>query len=63
MCNLTSFCLETVFVSVQDRCLVYARCTIGLQIILDAPDGTIGDEAQVEARFGLFGDSVNLDAR
>ena len=22
-----------------------------------------GDEAQVEARFGLFGDSANLDAR
>ena len=63
MWNLTSFRLETVLVSVQDRCMVYARCTIGLQIILDAPDGTIGDEAQVEARFGLFGDSVNLDAR
>jgi hypothetical protein len=23
----------------------------------------LGDEAQVEARFGLFGDSVNLDER
>jgi hypothetical protein len=23
----------------------------------------LGDEAQVDARFGLFGDSVNLDAR
>jgi hypothetical protein len=23
----------------------------------------LGDEAQVEARFGLFGDCVNLDAR
>jgi hypothetical protein len=23
----------------------------------------LGDEAQVEAYFGLFGDSVNLDAR
>jgi hypothetical protein len=23
----------------------------------------LGDEAQVEARFGLFGDSANLDAR
>ena len=49
--------------SVQDRCMVYARCTIGLQIILDAPDGTLGDEAQVEARFYPFGDSANLDAR
>jgi len=32
--------LETVLVSVQDRCMVCARCTIGLQIVLDAPDGT-----------------------
>ena len=40
MSNLTSFRLATVLVSVQDRCMVCARCTIGLQIILDAPDGT-----------------------
>ena len=26
--------------SVQDRCMVCARCTIGSEIILDAPDGT-----------------------
>jgi hypothetical protein len=25
--------------------------------------GLLGDEAQVEARFGLFGDSATLDAR
>ena len=49
--------------SVQDRCMVCAGRTIGLEIILDAPDGTTSDEAQVEARFGLFGDSANLDAR
>jgi hypothetical protein len=48
--------------SVQDSCMVCARCTIGLEAILDAPDG-IGDEAQVEPRFGPFRDSANLDAR
>ena len=99
MWNLISFHLKTVLVSVQDRCMVCARCTVGLQIVLDAPDGTprsrglcgtlllsvsrqcwcrckiggrfkldvpkayksfwinsmvpLGDEAQVEARFGL----------
>ena len=56
MWNLTSFHLETLLVSVQDRCMVCARCTIGLLTVLDAPDGTtrsLGDEAQVEARFGL----------
>ena len=40
MWNLTSFRLETVLVSVQDRCTVWAKRTIGLEIILDAPDGT-----------------------
>jgi hypothetical protein len=25
--------------------------------------GLLGDEAQVEARFGLFGDNTTLDAR
>ena len=32
--------LETVIVSVQDRCLVCARRTIGSEIALDATDGT-----------------------
>jgi hypothetical protein len=32
--------LEIVLVSVQDRCTVCAEGTIGLEIILDAPDGT-----------------------
>ena len=49
MWNLASFCLETVLVSVQHWCMVFARRTIGLEIILDAPDRTLGDEAQVKA--------------
>ena len=32
--------LEMVLVLVQDRCTVCARRTIGLDIVLDAPDGT-----------------------
>jgi hypothetical protein len=40
MWNLVSFCLETVLVSVQDRCTVRAEHTIGLEVVLDAPDGT-----------------------
>jgi hypothetical protein len=31
-----------VLVSVHDRCTVYAKCTIGLEIVLDAPDGIPG---------------------
>ena len=32
--------LEMVFVLVQDSCMVCAKCTLGLEIILDTPDGT-----------------------
>ena len=38
--NLPSFHLEIVFVSVQDRSMVCARCTIGSEIVLNAPDRT-----------------------
>ena len=38
--NLTSFGLETVLESVQDRCMVCARRTIGSEIVLDETDGT-----------------------
>ena len=35
-----SICLEMVLVLMQDRCTVYAKRTIGSEIVLDAPDGT-----------------------
>ena len=53
MWNLASFCLETVLVSVQNRCMVCARRNIGSEIVLDALMVPLGDEAQVEACFGL----------
>jgi hypothetical protein len=61
MWNLVSVHLETVVVSVQDRCTVCPNiaqksCWTHLMVLL-------GDEAQVYARFGLFRDSANLDAR
>jgi hypothetical protein len=52
-----------VIILTQDWCTVCAECTIGSEIILDAPDVTPGDESQVEARFSPFKDSANLDAR
>ena len=63
MWNLLSVRLETVLVSVQDRCMVCARRTIGSEIVLDAPNVPLGDKALVEARFGPFGYSANYDAR
>jgi hypothetical protein len=43
--------------------MVCAKRTIGSKIILDTPDGTTKFEAQLEARFGPFEDSANIDAR
>jgi hypothetical protein len=37
---LVLFRLEIVLILTQDRCTVCAEHTIGLEIILDAPDGT-----------------------
>jgi hypothetical protein len=42
MSNLILVCLDTVLVSVQDRCMVYAKHTIGSGFVLDALDGTPG---------------------
>ena len=49
--------------SVQDRCMVCARRTIGFEIVLGIPNGTVGDVGLVEARLSPLGDSVNLDTR
>jgi hypothetical protein len=63
MWNLASFCLETRL----------CQCKIGAWLELDIPLSQklfwtylmvpLGDEAQVEACFGSFEDSANLDAR
>ena len=37
---LISVNLYIVLILMQDRCTVSAECTIGLEIGLDAPDGT-----------------------
>ena len=55
--------LEIVLVSVQDRCTVCAKRTIGLDIVFNTSLVLLSDEAQVEAPFSPFGDSANLIAR
>jgi hypothetical protein len=40
MWNLVLVHLEIVLVSVQDRCPVCTKRTIGSEIVLDAPDGS-----------------------
>ena len=63
MWNLVSDHLEIVLVSMKDRCMVCAKHCIGSDIVFNAPMVLLGDEAQVEARLGLFRDSANLDVR
>ena len=60
MSNYVLVHLEMVLVSVQDRCMVCAKRTIGSETVLDASMVLLGDEPHVEARFGPFGDSANL---
>jgi hypothetical protein len=38
--KLVSFHLEMVLILTQDRCTVCAECTMGSEIVLDAPNGT-----------------------
>jgi hypothetical protein len=40
MWSLVLVRLETLLVSVLDRCMVCDKRTIGLENVLDAPDGT-----------------------
>jgi hypothetical protein len=61
--KLVSVHLETLLVLVQDRRTVGAKSTIAYEIILDAPMVLLGVEAQMEASFGPFGYSANLDSR
>ena len=62
MSNHVSVHLDKVLVSVQDRCMVCATRAIGPDTVLDEPMVLLGDQADVEAHFDLFGDSANLRA-
>ena len=58
---LVSVYLEIVLSLTQDRCTVFAKRTIGLEIILDTM--MVRVRAQVDASFSLSTDSAKLDAR
>jgi hypothetical protein len=48
-------------VSIQDRCTLCAKRTIGSELILDTPAIVLlGDGAQGYARFSPFGDSLDI---
>jgi hypothetical protein len=48
MWNLVSICFERVLASVQDRCSVCVKRTIGSYIVLEAPAVLLGDKGLVE---------------
>jgi hypothetical protein len=58
--NLVLVCLETMLASVQDRWMVCAEHTIGMKSFWSHFVRLLDDEAQVEARIGLFVDSTSL---
>jgi hypothetical protein len=61
--KLISVHLETVLILMQDMCTVWAKHTMALEMIFDAPDGTPRDVGHVKSRFGPFGDSLSVSAR
>jgi hypothetical protein len=63
MWNLVLVCLEMVLVSEQDRAQFAPNVPYTQKLVWTHPIQYLGDEALVEARFGPFVDSANLDTR
>jgi hypothetical protein len=60
---LVSVYLEILLILIQDRCSVFAECTIGSKIIWPHRIEQLGDVGHEESPFGLFRDSVSIGAR
>ena len=54
---------EIVLILTQDRCMACARRTMAQNLFWTHSMVPLGDEAQVEACFGLCGDSANVVTR
>jgi hypothetical protein len=52
-----------IVLGAPDRCMIYTKRTIAQKSFWAHPIVLLGYEAQLEARFSLFGDSANLGAR
>jgi hypothetical protein len=62
MCNLVLVWLETLFVLVQDRCMVCMNVPQAQNSFWTHPIELIDDMRHVETCFGPFGDSVRVYA-
>ena len=63
MSNLVLIRLETVLVSLQDRCKVCAKCAMARKWFWTHLMELLGDTGHVESCFGSFGDGVSVGAR
>jgi hypothetical protein len=54
MWNLVSICFMILLASVQDRCSVCVKGTIGSLMVLDTPMALLGDEGLVELCLARF---------
>jgi hypothetical protein len=54
--------VEIVLILTQDGCVVCAKRTIGLEMVLNAPDGSPRRVGHVESCFCPFGDNVSVGA-
>ena len=63
MWNLVLVRLETVLVSVKKSSRFAPNVPYAYEIVLDTMMVLLRVGAQVDAHFGLFGDSTKLDAR
>jgi hypothetical protein len=60
---LASVHLETLLISAQDSAWFAVNVPGAQKSFWPHPMDLLGDVGQMEARFGLFGDSVNLNTR
>ena len=55
--------LQIVLVLMKDSCMLCSKRTIGLDIILDAPEGTPWCHRSCGISFDPFGNGVSVDVR
>jgi hypothetical protein len=61
--NLIFIRLQIAIISAQHSCMVCTECTMAWKSFWAHPMVLLGDVVQLEARFSLFRDSVNLSAK
>jgi hypothetical protein len=61
--NLVLVCFEMVLVMMEDRCPFSLNVPLAQKLFWTNQIVLLGDDAQLGAHFGPFGDNANLNAR